>query len=219
MTFNAEINAQLQRKLDPSHVKQREGGSGVKLDYLEAWYVIQEANRIFGFDGWDRKTVRLEQIGDVHETKDKYGKIRYKVGYRATVSVRVGGIVREGSGFGNGIGPDLVDVHELALKEAESDAMKRAFATFGNPFGLALYDKTRAGVMTEKEEKEDGADRWTKEFLKTVNTSISYDHLMELYNSNEKHLSRLRKAYSHLAEKVDDAVQQRQDFHNATSQS
>jgi hypothetical protein len=34
----------------------------------------------------------------------------------------------------------------MALKAAETDATKRALATFGNPFGLALYDKDQAGV-------------------------------------------------------------------------
>ncbi len=42
--------------------------------------------------------------------------------------------------------------HESALKEAETDAMKRAFMTFGNPFGLALYDKTQANVGDEADE-------------------------------------------------------------------
>ena len=32
------------------------------------------------------------------------------------------------------------------LKAAETDATKRALATFGNPFGLALYDREQAGV-------------------------------------------------------------------------
>jgi hypothetical protein len=32
------------------------------------------------------------------------------------------------------------------LKGAETDATKRALATFGNPFGLALYDREQAGV-------------------------------------------------------------------------
>ena len=36
--------------------------------------------------------------------------------------------------------------HELALKGAETDATKRALATFGNSFGLALYDREHAGV-------------------------------------------------------------------------
>jgi recombination DNA repair RAD52 pathway protein len=32
------------------------------------------------------------------------------------------------------------------LKTAETDATKRALATFGNPFGLALYDSEQSGV-------------------------------------------------------------------------
>jgi hypothetical protein len=40
----------------------------------------------------------------------------------------------------------LGEALESAAKEAETDAMKRALMTFGNPFGLALYDKTQANV-------------------------------------------------------------------------
>jgi len=40
----------------------------------------------------------------------------------------------------------LGEAHENALKEAETDATKRALTTFGNLFGLALYDKEQAGV-------------------------------------------------------------------------
>jgi hypothetical protein len=64
------------------------------------------------------------------------------------VSVRAGDItiVREGSGTGAGRAPTPRQAHELALKGAETDATKRALATFGNPFGLALYDREQAGV-------------------------------------------------------------------------
>ena len=55
-------------------------------------------------------------------------------------------ICREGSGVGHGSGATLGEAHESALKEAETDAMKRALATFGNRFGLALYDKNQNGV-------------------------------------------------------------------------
>lgn len=37
--------------------------------------------------------------------------------------------------------PHPGDAHEKALKEAETDAMKRALATFGNRFGLCLHAK------------------------------------------------------------------------------
>ena len=42
------------------------------------------------------------------------------------------------------------DAHERALKSAETDATKRALATFGNRFGLALYDKEQAGVTANE---------------------------------------------------------------------
>ena len=41
------------------------------------------------------------------------------------------------SGEGRGTSPG--EVHDIALKAAETDATKRALATFGKPFGLALY--------------------------------------------------------------------------------
>ena len=67
---------------------------------------------------------------------------------KVRVSVRAGDIVivREGSGTGEGRASTPGQAHELALKGAETDATKRALATFGNPFGLALYDREQAGV-------------------------------------------------------------------------
>jgi hypothetical protein len=55
-------------------------------------------------------------------------------------------IVREGSGTGEGTGDTPGQAHEIALKSSETDATKRALATFGNVFGLALYDREQAGV-------------------------------------------------------------------------
>jgi hypothetical protein len=49
-----------------------------------------------------------------------------------------------GTGFGGARSPEAA--HEIALKAAETDATKRALSTFGNPFGLALYDKGQVGV-------------------------------------------------------------------------
>jgi Rad52/22 family double-strand break repair protein len=50
-------------------------------------------------------------------------------------------IVREGHGSGEGRGVSPGEVHDIALKAAETDATKRALATFGKPFGLELYRK------------------------------------------------------------------------------
>lgn len=130
-------------------VKQRKQGNQ-NLSYVEAWHAIAEANRIFGFDGWNRETISLTQTNcDLVELKGERGPYKqWRVGYIAKVRVTVGGVVREGTGFGSGMSkPEaLGDAIESAVKEAESDAMKRALMTFGNPFGLALYDKEQANV-------------------------------------------------------------------------
>jgi len=62
-------------------------------------------------------------------------------------------IVGVGSGTGEGKAPTPGQAHDLALKSAETDATKRALATFGNPFGLALYDREQAGVRKARGEK------------------------------------------------------------------
>jgi DNA repair and recombination protein RAD52 len=144
MTFKPEQIAALSAPLHKAHVKER-AQAGRNLSYIEAWHAIAEANRIFGFDAWNRETVELIQLGEGRQVNGKW-----RVGYRAKVRITVGAIVREGCGFGSGIDNDLDQAHESALKEAESDAMKRALMTFGNPFGLALYDKTQAQVTSAK---------------------------------------------------------------------
>lgn len=131
--------------LDRAMVKQREQ-SGRKLSYIEGWHAIGEANRIFGFDAWHRETVELRCVSERERKIGRDQKPGWGVTYVARVRIIVSGIVRDGSGAGHGIDVDLGLAHESALKEAETDAMKRALMTFGNPFGLALYDKTQAAV-------------------------------------------------------------------------
>jgi hypothetical protein len=58
---------------------------------------------------------------------------------RITVQVDGSTIVREGHGTGEGRGASPGEVHDIVLKAAETDATKRALATFGKPFGLELY--------------------------------------------------------------------------------
>ena len=58
---------------------------------------------------------------------------------RITVHAGHSTTVREGHGTGEGRGLAPGEVHDVALKPTETDATKRALATFGKPFGLALY--------------------------------------------------------------------------------
>lgn len=149
-TFTPEQIDDLDAKLEPSKVKTREQ-SGRKLSYIEGWVAIAEANRIFGFDGWNRETVDIRCVAERQRKIGQAGREGWGVSYVARVRVTVGDIVREGVGAGHGIDVDLGLAHESAIKEAETDAMKRGLMTFGNPFGLALYDKTQANVGYDDE--------------------------------------------------------------------
>ncbi|SCB51748.1 DNA repair and recombination protein RAD52 [Bradyrhizobium yuanmingense] len=146
--FDDIQKAALKAPLSSSFVKTRKQG-GRDVSYIEGWKAIDEANRIFGFDGWARETVDIKCVAEGERQIGSRGDTGYSVTYIVKVRVRVGDIMREGCGAGHGIDRDLGQAHESALKEAETDAMKRALMTFGNPFGLALYDKQQANVVDE----------------------------------------------------------------------
>ena len=144
MTFSEVQVRALASKLSPKHVRTRQANNGFSLSYIEGWHAIAEANRIFGFDAWDRQTMSTKCVW--HGARN--GKYACSYVARVRVKVRAADILicREGCGSGHGLAPTPGEAHESALKEAETDAMKRALATFGNPFGLALYDKEKRGV-------------------------------------------------------------------------
>ena len=47
--------------LDPARIQTKEQ-DGKSLSYVEGWFVVHEANRIFGYDGWDREMVHCERL-------------------------------------------------------------------------------------------------------------------------------------------------------------
>ncbi len=136
MAFTDSQIRKLKSKLKPQHVRVRET-EGQTLHYLEGWHVVAEANRIFGFDAWDRETVSNACVW----TKQVSG--RYCAAYVARVRITVrageGVIIREGSGAGESNEATPGQAHDRASKAAETDATKRALTTFGNSFGLNLY--------------------------------------------------------------------------------
>ena len=73
---------------------------------------------------------------------------------RITVNADGATIVREGHGTGEGHGSSPGEVHDIALKAAETDATKRAFATFGRPFGLALYGNGKTAAFLKSSAPE-----------------------------------------------------------------
>lgn len=142
---------ELRKPLNRENVKSRVQGKS-NVSYIEGYHAENEANRIFGFDGWSRETIDLKcvserprKIGKGQYEKDGFG-VSYIAKVRVTVIAGERAIIREGIGAGHGIDADLGQAHESAVKEAETDAEKRALKTFGNPFGQALYDKEQRDV-------------------------------------------------------------------------
>ena len=90
---------------------------------------------------------RGAEIAPVVEPTNAGNQRAFHVLYLAKVrlTVRAGDdqTVREGYGTGDAASTSLGEAHEKALKGAETDATKRALATFGRPFGLALHVPAR----------------------------------------------------------------------------
>jgi hypothetical protein len=145
MGFSTKQVQALRRQPSHRHIRTREA-HGRELSYLEGWYAISEANRIFGFDGWNRETVESKCIL-ARENRGAF-LVVYIARVRVTVHADGATIIREGHGSGEGRGVSPGEVHDMALKVAETDATKRALATFGKPFGLELY---RGGRTTSSQ--------------------------------------------------------------------
>lgn len=137
------IAAQLAKPLDRALVKPPPKG---KIgDYVAAFDIITTANRIFEWDGWSYSVDKLELTNAGPGAKEG----THAIGYLAVVTVTVGNTRKGDVGHGQGHGRFLGEAHDSAVKEAVTDALKRALRTFGNPLGLALYDKTQAHVSID----------------------------------------------------------------------
>lgn len=139
--------AQLQEKLSDKHVLQQQG-----QDYLPGWFVIDQANRIFGHDRWSYEVGDLSLVGE-----DEAGeKVLYLARVRVTVLDDDGDkiVQREDVGMGDQKNTRrLLDAHGNAAKAAVTDALKRALRTFGNQFGNPLYDDKKENVESEADRK------------------------------------------------------------------
>ncbi len=136
MAFSENQIRALKRNVAPRHARTRVA-DGRQFTFIEGWHAIAEANRIFGFDGWDRETLELKCVA-TRNVEGGFVAI-YVARVRVTVRGDSGSVVREGHGSSEGRGASAYEAHSMGLKGAETDATKRALATFGKPFGLALY--------------------------------------------------------------------------------
>ena len=68
---------------------------------------------------------------------------------KVRITVHADGATLSGKAMGQAkvVAPHPGEVHDIALKAAETDATKRALATFGKPFGLELYRKDKNAAL------------------------------------------------------------------------
>jgi DNA repair and recombination protein RAD52 len=174
--FTEQQKALLEKPLLATNVRTR-SQAGRNLSYIEGWFVIAEANRIFGFDGWSSETISTTCIVEKERKIGKAPNQRdgWAVSYNAKVRVIVFAgdtiVTREGIGTGHGIDADLGLAHESAIKEAETDSRKRALMTFGNQMGLALYDRAQTNVSHD--DPEPPRDEARDLFLTSIRKRIS----------------------------------------------
>ena len=151
----------LESPLDAKHVSTREQ-AGRTLSYLEGHYVIEAANKIFGYDGWSYDIpggihgVVTEECGRIKMTDPNSKTDKYIPGYLSKATVKVTVRLDDGTevsrtdvgsctpaiATNKGVEfptPEAIDTSE---KGAVTDALKRALRSFGNQFGNGLYDKT-----------------------------------------------------------------------------
>lgn len=142
-TLSAEQYAWLTHGIDGNRVRQLQGQS-----HLEAWDVRRTLIRVFGFGGWDLTTKRLDLVREIeHPPNQPNGKPRWTVIYRAEVRLTVKApdgsvlaVYEDAASGGSQNQPALGDAHDMAMKTALSQALKRCAVNLGDQFGLSLYN-------------------------------------------------------------------------------
>jgi hypothetical protein len=141
----------LMSSLNPDRVANRQQGRA-QLSYLEAYDVKATLIRVFGFGGFSAECLEAK-IVDMREVPQSQGQGKnWKVTAQASVRLTIhqtGAIYTE-SAIAGSAQPDITESMDMALKSAESDALKRAAIYLGTQFGLSLYDNGRTQDIVKK---------------------------------------------------------------------
>lgn len=132
--------------LAKNRVETREGMSYLNVSDVRRWLI-----RIFGFGGFSYTVSEAELIShqEVPQTKNP-SKMNQVVCWKVKVALDVPalGAHYEGYAIGSSSQPSLAEAHDMAIKTAESDALKRCAVNLGDQFGLSLYFSKGREVVT-----------------------------------------------------------------------
>jgi hypothetical protein len=126
----------LMSPLNPSRVKNLRG-----MSYLEAWDVRAHLIRVFGFGGFSVTADEAECVSVREVPQSKGDKMNHEVCWKVRVTLIVPQLdaMYTEYAIGSSSQPSLPEAHDMAIKTAESDALKRAAINLGTQFGLGLY--------------------------------------------------------------------------------
>lgn len=135
-SLNEQQYEQLLKPLNVTRVAKRKGAGTLELSYLEAYDVKAHLIRIFGFGGWNWNVTDATLMYE-----EKVGA-NWSVGYKVlgTLHVPLLNCTYSEAVVGSAINPQRGECHDMAVKTAESDAIKRAAINLGTQFGLSLYN-------------------------------------------------------------------------------
>ena len=136
MAFSEEVLNQLKQPIDPNRIKTfNAGGKKGTLSYVNIHDIVSRANELFGYSNWHYQIKRSPTLVGQFTT-NRGAKM---VLYMAEVEVDIDSPLIRRNEVGTCDGPDTIDGHTMAINGAVSNALKRAFRTFGPQFGLSLY--------------------------------------------------------------------------------
>lgn len=131
----------LMQPLNQSRVAKRDG-----MSYLEAWDVRAHLIRCFGFGGFSVTADEAECVSqrEVPQKKDP-NKTNFEVAWKVRVTLVIPQLdaMYTEYAIGSSSQPSLPEAHDMAIKTAESDGLKRAAINLGTQFGLSLYNNGR----------------------------------------------------------------------------
>lgn len=147
MTAGRLTDLQLKVLFSELH-RSRVGQNQKGFNHVQQWDVRRFLIRVFGFGGYDTELVSIDLIREIeHQPSNPGGKSRWTVAYRVhqrlTVKDIAGNPIAAFDGVATGDAqnqPSLGDAHDGAVKEADSQSLKRAAVNLGDAFGLSLYN-------------------------------------------------------------------------------
>ena len=142
--------------LNPNRVASRKQ-AGRNLSYLEAWDVRATLIQVFGFGGWS-----AEVMDSFLMFEEQNEKGQWQVGYKVTLKLSIPslGCTYSEAAVGGSSLPQRSEAHDMAVKTAESDALKRAAMNLGTQFGLSLYNNgAKKDVVRRTLVAPDGANQ------------------------------------------------------------